>query len=152
MSTASLYSFTASQKEPVHVVFHSDHAPQDAKNVIPELADVVVRIWADEKPDLSRLRLPHVDYVRRVGAPEDAYRFRPPEWIYDVTMLDGQIVAVRQACQDLHELEKIEQRQERARLLQARIEAAMDKARCNPTYTVTAEWGPEDLRNIRQVR
>lgn len=149
MASAELYSFTKPNQpedKPLHFLYYSDNALRDAPDVISELAGVAERMWSGEQVDLSRLRLPHVDYVMKRASVEDASKFRPVPVRYEVEIVDGQIVMVRELYHVTQGQQALEARRDRAKEALARVEAEMRKARLAPTYAVSVSGTLEEIR------
>lgn len=149
MTSATLYSFTdvnQPKNRPLHFLYHSDNTRREAADVISELAGVAERVWRGEEVDLSRLRLPHVDYVMSRETRGDANKIRPVPVRYEVEMVDGQIVMVQELHHAPQGVCELEARRERAQEALARVEAEMKKARLAPTYQVSVSGTLEDIR------
>jgi len=149
MTSAQLYSFTKPnepENRPLHFLFHSDGSRRDAADVISELAGVAERMWRGEEVELSRLRLPHVDYVMRRESVEDASKFGPVPVRYEVEIVDGQIVMLRELYHVTQGQQALELRRDRAKEALARVEAEMRKARLAPTYEVSVSGTLAEIR------
>ena len=139
MTSAALYSFTdtnSPRSKPLHFLHHSDTTRPDAARVIKDLAGVAERIWHGESVDLTTLRLPHVDYVMLRETRGDAGKYRPVPVRYDVEVVNGVVVLVRELRHSPQGLCELEKRRERAEQALARVEEEMEKARRAPTYQV----------------
>lgn len=154
MTSAALYSFTDTnnpKNKPLHFLHHSDSTKQDVAGVIEDLAGVAGRIWKGEAVDLSRLRLPHVDYVMRRETRGDAGKYRPVPVRYDVEVVNGVVVHVQELYHAPQGLSELEKRRERAIEALARVEEEMKKASLAPTYQVSLSGTLEDIDGRRQL-
>ena len=149
MISAALYSFTDSNQpknKNLHFLFHSDNSRREAADVISELAGVAERVWRGEEVDLSRLRLPHVDYVMSRETRGDANKIRPVPVRYEVEMFEGRIFMVQELRHSPQGLLELEARRERTQEALDRVKAEMERARLAPTYEVSVSGTLDDIR------
>jgi hypothetical protein len=155
MTSTALYSLTDTndpQKKPLHFLFQSDSTRPDAAGVIEDLAGVACRIWKGEAVDLSRLGLPHVDYVMRKETRGDAGRYRPVPVRYDVEVVNGVVVHVQELRHAPQGLPELEERRQRAEETLALVVEEMKIARLARTYQVSVSGNLEALRKKLQSR
>ena len=140
------------KNKPLHFLFQSDRTRPDAAGVIEDLAGVACRIWKGEAVDLSRLRLPHVDYVMLKETRGDTGRYRPVPVRYDVEVVNGVVVHVQELRHAPQGLQELENRRLRAEEALARVKKEMEIARLSRTYEVSASGSLDALRERLQRR
>lgn len=151
MSTPAVYTFKNSgepAKEDIHLVYHSDGYPQGAADIIPDLAEVALKIWAGEAVDLEELDLPHVPEVERRESLEESTNIRPTPFRYEIEMVDGHPVMVRALRHDPVIPEELEERLTSAREAFEAAERAMQEARNVPTYLELDSGTVADIRKL----
>ena len=153
MSTAVLYSFTdinfsPKVREPIHLVFHSDHFPQTVPHVLQELASVAQEIWRGGEPELNRLRLRHVDYVLRKETREEASLYRRIPWRYEISMAEGRIVSWREFQHVPQGMEEYTIALKEAQKRVADVLANIESAARGPAYKATGHGDLDDLKKV----
>lgn len=140
MTSAALYSFTDTdnpRNKPLHFLYHSDSTTLDAAGVIEDLAGVAGRIWKGESVDLTKLRLPNVGYVMQKETRGDAGKYRPVPVRYEVEVVNGIVVFVKELHHAPQGLPELHKRRERAEEALARVKKEMEEARRAPIYKIT---------------
>jgi hypothetical protein len=149
MSTPAVYTFKGDSRQgqtDVHLVYHSDGYPSGAADIIPDLAEVVCRIWNGDNVDFAALDLPRVSEVSRRANLDESNPSTP--FRYEVEMVNGRPVAVKALRHQPVISEELKLRLQSARTALEQVEREMQAALDVPTYI---EIGNGKLNAIRKL-